>query len=100
MQAHENKHSDVVVAFPTERARRRGARTIPEIFAPIGAAYRPCAVVPLRRGHAAKRAAVLLKVRCLHAQIEALTTGLGWHQALITQPFRPVGSNSVCRRIE
>lgn len=82
MQAHQNKHSDVVVAFPTERARR-GARIIPEIFAPIGAPYRPCAVVPLRRGHAAKRAAVLLKVRRLQAEIEALTTGLGRHRALI-----------------
>jgi hypothetical protein len=80
MQAHTNEQSDVVVAFPTERARRRAARTIPEIFAPIGAPYRRCTVAPLRRGDAAKRAGVLLKVRCLHAEIEALTAGLRGHQ--------------------
>jgi hypothetical protein len=81
MQAHINRQSDVVVAFPTERSRRHAARAIPEIFAPIGAPHRRCTVVPLRRGHAAKRAGVLLKVRCLHAEIEALTTGLRRHQA-------------------
>jgi hypothetical protein len=81
MQAHKIQQSDVVVAFPTERARRRAARTIPEILAPAGAPYSRCTVAPLRRGDAARRAGVLLKVRCLHAEIEALTTGLRRHQA-------------------
>jgi hypothetical protein len=71
MQAHINTQPDVVVAFPTESASRR---------APIGTPHRRCTVVPLRRGHAAKRVGVLLKVRCLHAEIEALTTGLRRHQ--------------------
>ncbi len=86
MQAHMNKQSDVVVAFPTERARRRDVRTTPEIFAPIGAPYRRGTVAPLRRGDAAKRAAVLLKVRCLHAEIEALTTGLRGHHLNTLRP--------------
>jgi hypothetical protein len=80
MQAHINKQSAVVVAFPTERARRRAARTIPELSAPVGAPSRRCTVALLRRGDAAKRVGVLLKVRCLHAEIEALTTGLHRNQ--------------------
>jgi hypothetical protein len=80
MQAHIDEQPDVVVAFPTAGDRRRAARSIPDIFAPIGETGRRCTVVPLRRGHAAKKAGVLLKVRCLHAEIEALTTGLRGHR--------------------
>jgi hypothetical protein len=73
MQAYINAQSDVVVAFPIEPARRRAVQKVPDVLAPIDVPYRGCTVVPLRRGSAAKRAAVLLKVRALHADIEALT---------------------------
>jgi hypothetical protein len=73
MQAHINAWSDVVVTFPTEPARRHAVRSIPEVLVPIDVPHRCCTVVPLRRGSAAKRAAVLLEVRALHADIEALT---------------------------
>jgi hypothetical protein len=74
MQAQREKQSEVVVAFPTERAQRRAVRATPEIFAPTSASHRRSTVVPLRCGHAAKRAAVLVRVRRRHAEIEALAT--------------------------
>jgi len=73
MQPQREKQSDVVVAFPTERARRR-AVPAPESVAAVSALHRRSVVVPLRCGHVAQRAAVLVKVRRLHAEIEALTT--------------------------
>jgi hypothetical protein len=74
MRAQINKPSNVIIAFPTERARRRAARSISEMLAPVSAPHRGCTVVPLRCGDAAKTAAVLLKVRRLNAEIQALTT--------------------------
>src|SRR5271156_5087956 len=77
MQAQREKQSDVVVAFPTERTRLRAVRALPEIFAPVSAPHRRSTVVPVRCGHAAKRAAVLVKVRRLNAEIQALTNPRG-----------------------
>jgi hypothetical protein len=64
----------VVVAFPTEHARRRAVLPGRELWAPAGASHLCSSVTPLRSGPAASRAAILIKVRRLHADIEALTT--------------------------
>ena len=71
MQARREKQTDVVIAFPTEHARRR---PIPEICASVSASRHPSTVAPLRRGHAAEKALILVAVRRLHAEIEALTS--------------------------
>lgn len=74
MPTQREEQSAVVVAFPTEHARRRAIRPSREPLAPAGALYRRSSVTPLRSGPAASRAAILVKVRHLHAEIEALTT--------------------------
>jgi hypothetical protein len=71
MQARRGRQTDVVIAFPTQHARRR---PIPEICASVSASRHPSTVVPLRCGHAAERALILVAVRRLHAEIEALTS--------------------------
>jgi hypothetical protein len=73
MQAQRQRQSDVVVAFPIERARRAVAPT-PAILAPLSSSHRRSIIVPLRRGHAANMAAILVRVRRLDAEIEALTS--------------------------
>lgn len=75
MNTQRKKPSDVVVVpFPTEHARRRGVLSGRELCAPAGATHPCSSVTPLRCGPAASRAAILVKVRRLHAEIEALTT--------------------------
>jgi len=79
MDARRHEKSGFVIVFP-ERACRRVGPTIPDRVAAVSARRRPCTVVPLRSGHAAKRAAVLVKVRCLNAEIRALkSAGLRQH---------------------
>ena len=75
MHTQRKKQSDVVVVpFPTEHTRRRAVLPGRELWAPTGASYLCSSVTPLRSGPAASRAAILVKVRRLHAEIEALTT--------------------------
>jgi hypothetical protein len=101
VQAQREKQSDVVVAFPTERARLRAVRALPEIFAPVSAPHRGSTVVPLRCGHAAKRAAVLVKVRRLNAEIQALTNPRGTVNDMkclpLTSPSTVKAPRPVCR---
>jgi hypothetical protein len=74
VQPLRKRSSGVVVEFPTDRTRRRAARPTPEFLTPVSALpHRGSVVVPLRHHHAAQRAAVLVKIRRLHAEIEALT---------------------------
>jgi hypothetical protein len=73
MQAHIEESSDVILAFPMERARKVQPPT--EVIVPAALRRRRCTVLPLRRGDAAKRAALLVKLRCLHVEIQALNAG-------------------------
>jgi hypothetical protein len=72
VQAQMKQHPHIVVEFPTMRSQQRPVRVVPEIFAPSGAPRRRCAVLALRTGRAAHRAAILVKIRCLHAEIARL----------------------------
>jgi hypothetical protein len=74
MHAPRKQPSDVVVAFPTEHARRRAVQPTRELSALAGALHLYSTVTPLRSGPAASKAAILIKVRRLQAEIEALTT--------------------------
>jgi hypothetical protein len=75
MHTQRKKPSDVVVVpFPTEHVRRRDVLSSRELWAPAGASHLCSSVTPLRSGPAASRAAILVKVRRLYAEIEALTT--------------------------
>jgi hypothetical protein len=70
MQAHIEEPSDVIVVFPMERAREVQPPT--EVIVPAALRRRRCSVLPLRRGEAARRAALLVKLRWLHVEIQAL----------------------------
>jgi hypothetical protein len=86
MQAPKNKCSDVIIAFPSEPARRCAASPMPAVLASVGASHRGI-VVPLHCGHAARRAALCVKVRRLHAEIEALMSASGnWPRSQVQVP--------------
>ena len=60
-----------VIAFPMQRARARDAH-LAEVVLPAALQPRPCTVLPLRRGDAARKAELLVKLRSLHVEIQAL----------------------------
>jgi hypothetical protein len=60
-----------VIAFPMQRARARDIHPA-EVVVPAASRRRRCAVLPLRRAEAGRRAALLVKLRCLHVEIQAL----------------------------
>ena len=62
-----------VIAFPMQRARARNIHLAKVVVAAFG--RRRCSVLPLRRGEAARRAALLVKLSRLHAEIQALNAG-------------------------
>jgi hypothetical protein len=60
-----------VIAFPMQRARARDVHST-EVVVPAASQRRRCSVLPLRRGEAGRRAALLVKLRYLHVEIQAL----------------------------
>jgi hypothetical protein len=60
-----------VIAFPMQRARARDAH-LAEVVVPAALQRRRCSVLPLRRGDAARKAALLVKLRGFHVEIQAL----------------------------
>ena len=62
----QNDRSQVILAFPTHQVVKR-KRDIHSVV-PL----RRCKVLPLRRDRAAKNAALLIGLRLLHAEIEAI----------------------------
>jgi hypothetical protein len=71
MQAQIEDPSDVIVAFPMQRARSRNIH-LAEVIVLAALRRRRCSVLPLRRGEAARRAALLVRLRWLHVEIQAL----------------------------
>jgi hypothetical protein len=59
-----------IVVFPLHRAR--SVERVPELPVPTTLQLRKCAVLPLRRAEAARKAALLVNLRCLNAEIRAL----------------------------
>jgi hypothetical protein len=72
MQALTQETFRGIVVFPLDRVRARSAGRVPELPAPSAIKRRKCAVLPLRRADAARKAALLIKLRCLNAEIRAL----------------------------
>jgi hypothetical protein len=66
-----NQQLPRVIAFPMQRARARDVH-LAEVVVPAASLRCRCSVLPLRRGDAARRAALLVKLRWLHAEIHAL----------------------------
>jgi hypothetical protein len=60
-----------VIAFPMQRARARDVHPT-EVVVPAASRRQRCSVLPLRRGEAGRRAALLVKLRYLHVEIQAL----------------------------
>jgi hypothetical protein len=60
-----------VIAFPVFRARASEIHPI-DVVVPAAFRRRRCSVLPLRRGEAARRAVLLVKLRWLHLEIQAL----------------------------
>jgi hypothetical protein len=60
-----------VIAFPMQHARARDSHPA-EVVVPAAPRRRRCSVLALRRGEAGRRAALLVKLRWLHVEIQAL----------------------------
>jgi hypothetical protein len=60
-----------VIAFPMQRARTHDVN-LADVVIPAALRRRPCSVLPLRRGDAARTAALLVKLRWLHVEIQVL----------------------------
>jgi hypothetical protein len=72
MRAEINEWSGVVVPFPAQRSRARAVQFPADAIVPAAARGRRCIVLPLRRAQAAKRAVLLVNLRRLSAEIQAL----------------------------
>jgi hypothetical protein len=60
-----------VIAFPMQRARARDVHPA-EVVVPAALRRSSCSVLPLRCGEAARKAVLLVKLRWLHVEIQAL----------------------------
>jgi hypothetical protein len=62
-----------VIALPMQRARARDVHSA-DVVVPATSRRRRCSVLPLRRGEAGRRVALLVKLRYLHVEIQALNS--------------------------
>ena len=74
MQSQIQETADVIVLFPLQRTQVSAVQPLTDVVVP-DTRHQPCTVVPLRRAHAAKRAVLLVNLRRLQAEIQALKAG-------------------------